>query len=152
MFAKIKIGIVNGTYPKPEENSPLRAQWDRVNDIVISWILNTVSDEISTGMNFVTSAQKMWTKLHDQFLSVNGHRVYQLLKEIHALEQADKSVEIFYHKLKNLWDEYASLEPVIACKCGCKCGSYKLIEEREHRKKLLQFLMGLNDSYSIARW
>lgn len=87
----------------------------------------TVSDEISNGMDFVTSAQEMWTELHDQFSSVNGHRVYQVLKEIHALEQSDKSVEIYYHKLKNLWDEYAALESVIACKCGCKCGSYKLI-------------------------
>lgn len=89
--------------------------------------------------------------MHEQFSSVNGHRVYQVLKEIHALEQADKFVEIYYHKLKNLCDEYVALVSVIAYKRGCKCGSYKLIEEREQHKKLLQFLMDLNDSYSIAR-
>lgn len=72
LSAKNKIGIVNRTYAKPEENSPLRAQWDRVNDMVISWILNTVSDEINNGMNFVTSAQEMWNELHDQFSSVNA--------------------------------------------------------------------------------
>ncbi|XP_074377154.1 uncharacterized protein LOC141718674 [Apium graveolens] len=102
LSAKNKLGLVNGTYPKPEENSPLKSQWDRVNDMVISWILNTVSDEISNGMDFVTSTQEMWEELHGQFSSVNGHRVYQVLKDTHALEQGDKSVEIYYHKLKNL--------------------------------------------------
>ncbi|XP_074347307.1 uncharacterized protein LOC141686152 [Apium graveolens] len=151
LSAKNKIGIVNGSYPRPNDDSPLKTHWDRVNDMVISWIMNTVSDEISNGMDFVTSAQDLWNELHDQFSSVNGHRVYQVLKDLHALEQGEKSVEIYYHRLKNLWDEYTSLESIVACKCGCKCGSSKLQEDREQRKKLLQFLMGLNDSYSTAR-
>lgn len=78
---------------------------------------------------------------------MNGHRVYQVLKEIHALEQGDKAVEIYFHKLKNLWDEYVSLESITACKCGCTCGFFKLHEEREQRKRLSQFLMELNDSF-----
>lgn len=101
-------------------------------------------------MDFVTSAQDVWNELHDKFSSINGHRVYQVLREIHALEQGDKSVEIYYHKLKNILDEYAALETVIACKCGCNCGFYKLYEDREERNKLLQFLMGLNDRFSVA--
>ncbi|XP_074346837.1 uncharacterized protein LOC141685642 [Apium graveolens] len=151
LSAKNKLGIVNASYKKPEETSSLRAQWDRVNDMVISWILNTVSEEISNVMDFVTSAQEVWEELHDQLSSVNGHRVYQVLKDLYALEQSDKPVKIYYHKLKNLWDEYAALEMVILCKCGCICGNHKLQEEREQRKKLLQFLMGLNNSYSTSR-
>lgn len=151
MSAKNKLGIVNGTIPRPAESSPIRSQWERVNDMVISWILNTVSDEISNGMDFVNTAQEVWDELNDQFSSINGHRVYQILKDLHALEQGDKSVEIYYHRMKNLWDEYTALEPLIPCKTGCKCESHKLQEDREQRKKLLQFLMGLNESFSAAR-
>ncbi|XP_074347626.1 uncharacterized protein LOC141686490 [Apium graveolens] len=151
LSAKNKLEIVNGTCVRPNEDSPLRAQWDRINDMVISWIMNTVSDEVSNGMYFVTSTQDVWIELHDQFLSVNGHQVYQVLRAIYALEQGDKSIEIYYHKLRNLWDEYAALEAVLSCKCGCKCGFHKLHEDRNQRKKLLQFLMGLNDSFSVAR-
>lgn len=147
LSAKNKLGIVDGSVPRPVEASPLRNQWDRVNDMVISWIMNTVTDEISNGMDFVNSAKEMWEELHDQFASVNGHRVYQVLKDLHALEQSDKSVEIYYHKMKNLWDEYVALEPTIPCTCG----SNRLTKAREQRKKLLQFLMGLNDSFSNAR-
>lgn len=58
LSAKNKLAIVDGTCVRPEENSPLRAQWDKVNDMVISWIMNTVSDEISNGMDFVTQLKK----------------------------------------------------------------------------------------------
>lgn len=102
-------------------------------------------------MDFVSLARDLWEELHEQFSSVSGHRVYQVMKDIHALEHGDTSVEIYYHKLKNLWDEFVALEPTIVCKCGCKCGSHRLQEEKEQKKRLLQFLMGLNDSFAAAR-
>lgn len=142
LSAKNKLGIINGTVVKPEESSPLSSQWDKVNDMVISWILNTMSDEICNGMDYVNTAQEVSNELSEQFSSINGHRVYQVLKDLHALEQGDKSVEIYYHKMKNLWDEYIALEPAINCKCKCNCDARKLLDDREQRKKLLQFLMG----------
>ncbi|XP_074373957.1 uncharacterized protein LOC141714330 [Apium graveolens] len=151
LSAKNKLGIVNGIVVKPDDDSPLKAHWDRVNDMVISWFLNTISDEISNGMNFVNSAQEVWEELHEQFSSVNGHRVYQVLKDIHTFDQANKSDELYYHKLKNLWDEYIALEPIVACKCKCPCGAHKFQEDRERRKRLIQFLMGLHESYAAAR-
>lgn len=36
---------MNKTTHRPEESSHVRAQWDIINDMVISWILNTVWDE-----------------------------------------------------------------------------------------------------------
>lgn len=49
--------------------------------MLISWILNTVSDKISNGMNFINTDQKVCEELNDQFYSVNGYRVYQVLKD-----------------------------------------------------------------------
>lgn len=34
--ARDKFVIVNGTYAKPAENSPLYAQWEKVNDLIIT--------------------------------------------------------------------------------------------------------------------
>lgn len=78
--------IVNGSYEKPDEKSSLRSQWERVNDLVITWILNSVADEISDGLNYVTTAREVWTELHERFSGVNGHRIFQVLKDIHSLE------------------------------------------------------------------
>ena len=42
--AKNKLKLVTGEYQEPATTSPLGALWERTNDMVISWILNTISD------------------------------------------------------------------------------------------------------------
>lgn len=83
----------------------------------------------------------------DRFSSINGYKIYQVLGVLQSLDQDDKSVEIYYHKLKNFLDEYVVLEPIM----NCTYGAHKVQEERDQRKKLIKFLMGLQDSYSTAR-
>lgn len=47
LSAKNKLVIVNGDYNAPESESSLYPHWKRVNDMVITWILNTVTDELA---------------------------------------------------------------------------------------------------------
>lgn len=65
--ARNKFFIVNGGYAKPDPSSPLFEQWERVNDLVITWILNSVAEEISDGLNYVTTASDVWQELHERF-------------------------------------------------------------------------------------
>lgn len=118
LSAKIKLGIVDGSYVIPSETSVLYNQWMRVNDMIISWIMNTVSDEISDNMKFVDSAASVWNELNERFSGINGHRIFEIQKDIHKLEQENMSVDLYYHKLKGLWDEFAALEVVPKCICG----------------------------------
>lgn len=127
--ARNKFVLVNGCFPKPETNSLLFAQWERVNDLVITWILNSVADDVSDDLNYVTTAAEVWRELHERFSGTNGHRVYQIMKEMHSLEQTNKSVEVYFHKLKGLWDEYMVLEPVV----NCVCGAHKVQTDRDQK-------------------
>ncbi|XP_074342122.1 uncharacterized protein LOC141679549 [Apium graveolens] len=146
--ARNKFVIVNGSYTKPASSeSPLYAQWERVNDMIITWILNCVADDISDGLNYVTTASEVWNELSERFSSVNGHRIFQILKDTHSLDQGNKSVEVYFHKLKSLWDEYSVLEPAVTSVCG----AHKFLLERDQKRKLLQFLMGLHDSHANVR-
>lgn len=56
LSTKNKLVIVNGDFTAPNAASGLNVQWKRVNDMVITWIFNTVSDEISNSMNYLDSA------------------------------------------------------------------------------------------------
>ena len=49
--------------------------------------------------------------------------------------------------LRELWVEYDSLTPVPSCECVNSREFVKFV----HYHKLLQFLMGLNDSYKQVR-
>lgn len=43
LSSKLKLGFIDGSYAMHASDSPLLMYWNRCNDIVISWILNTVS-------------------------------------------------------------------------------------------------------------
>ncbi|XP_074325163.1 uncharacterized protein LOC141662006 isoform X2 [Apium graveolens] len=147
LSAKNKLVILTGDFVAPNVNSTLFPHWKRVNDMVITWILNTVSDEISNSMNYMDSAIDVWTELNDRFSVVSGHKFYETQKELFKLEQGNDSIEFYFHKLKGLWDELRALEPVVKCTCGAT----KNWEDQLEKKRLIQFLMGLHNSYTAAR-
>ncbi|XP_060202399.1 uncharacterized protein LOC132630816 [Lycium barbarum] len=57
------------------------------------------------------------------------------------------SVSNYFSKLTDLWNEFDAIMPCPSCPC---LKSRKFLEQFEYQR-LLQFLMGLNESYSKAR-
>ncbi|XP_019237284.1 PREDICTED: uncharacterized protein LOC109217484 [Nicotiana attenuata] len=57
------------------------------------------------------------------------------------------SVSAYFSKLTNLWEEYDTLMP---CP-GCDCPESKNYFEHFEYQRLLQFLMGINETYSQPR-
>lgn len=100
LSAKNKFVIVNGDFVAPANSSPLYMHWKRVNDMVITWILNTVSDDISNSMNYMDSAFTVWTELSERFSAVSGHKYYETQRDLFKLEQGNDSVEFYFHKLE----------------------------------------------------
>jgi hypothetical protein len=92
----------------------------------------------------------MWKNLKDRFSQGNGARIFKLKKSISTLIQGNNSVNAYYTALKGLWDELVNFESIPACTCNCRCtcGIIKKIMENRDRDYIMQFLMGLNDSYS----
>ncbi|XP_055802142.1 uncharacterized protein LOC129871262 [Solanum dulcamara] len=57
------------------------------------------------------------------------------------------SVTDYYTTLKGLWNEYDSIMP---CQ-GCSCPESKKFQDHYEYQRLLEFLMGLNETYSVVR-
>nr|GEV07763.1 hypothetical protein [Tanacetum cinerariifolium] len=53
--------------------------------------------------------------------------------------------------LKGLWDEFDALEAPYLCTCVCDCENGKENSERDQMNRLIQFLMGLDDSFANIR-
>nr|GEY70916.1 UBN2_3 domain-containing protein [Tanacetum cinerariifolium] len=58
------------------------------------------------------------------------------------------SVEVYYHKLKGFYD---ALEALYMCICACNCNNRRINGEKDQRKRLIRFLMGLDKGYSNIR-
>lgn len=76
LSAKNKLRIVTGEYVEPNNYAKERVMWERKNDMIISWILNTISDQISNSLNFITTASDLWSELHEHYAQLDGHRIF----------------------------------------------------------------------------
>ncbi|XP_040931871.1 uncharacterized protein [Gossypium hirsutum] len=64
---------------------------DRCNAFVLSWILNTVSPNLSAGLVFASDAAAVWKDLKDRFSKVDDSRIFFLHRSIAHLTQGDAS-------------------------------------------------------------
>ncbi|XP_022859081.1 uncharacterized protein LOC111379875, partial [Olea europaea var. sylvestris] len=144
---KLKLGFVNGKCEKPDSESKNFDQWNRVDCMVRSWTLNSISKEIVEAFIFTTSAKELWDELNERYGECNGPLLYQLQREISSMTQGSMTVEKYFTNLKKLWDEIACLMPSPVCTCGAA----KEVSDSASFNKLMQFLMGLNDTYDNVR-
>lgn len=89
--------------------------------------------------------------------TINSSRVMDLGLRILNIRfffevQGSQSVNEYYSKLKQLWEELKNHESPYRCCCGREnCDSYKRLIERDEQDRVLKFLMGLSDTYTATR-
>ncbi|XP_076959918.1 uncharacterized protein LOC143636131 [Bidens hawaiensis] len=115
--------------------------------MVISWILNTLSRDISESALYVDTANALWNELNQRFGQASGEKMYQLKKSLCEISQGSKDIATYFTKMKSVWDELSALDSLHVCSCG----SSHLFAKREQDDRLVQFLMGLNLSYDNIR-
>ncbi|XP_075095496.1 uncharacterized protein LOC142173749 [Nicotiana tabacum] len=119
--------------------------------MVTSWILNSLSKEIADSVEYANDAVELWKELEDRYEQTNGARLYQIQMEINDLYQGTLDITAYYTKLKKLWEELTTLNKRTQCSCDCNCGAKKSMYIAEQDRRLIQFLMGLNEVYTVVR-
>lgn len=154
LSAKNKLGMVDGTLPRPVESSNLFPFWHRCNYMVLSWLLNSMSSEIRDSVVYFSTAREIWDDLAVRFTQGNVPRIFQLKKELTALTQGNLSITAYFTKCRTLTDELNALSPLPKCTCAtntCNCGLTGKLDAYEKLNSLSQFLMGLSDAYTSTR-
>ncbi|XP_075074833.1 uncharacterized protein LOC142162384 [Nicotiana tabacum] len=85
LSVKNKLGFIIGDTEKPLVTSPLFRQWERCDDMVTSWILNSLSRDIADSVEYVNNSVELWKELQDRYDQTNGAKLYQIQKEINDL-------------------------------------------------------------------
>jgi hypothetical protein len=76
--AKNKTGLVDGMVLQPPNGDPQYAIWLRNDNVVASWLLNSVSKELTASIIYSSTAAAIWHDLQERFLQNNGPRLFQL--------------------------------------------------------------------------
>lgn len=145
--AKNKLGFVDGSLPQPDLSDSSASIWSRCNSMVTSWLLNAVSKEIADSLLYLDTAQAVWTDLYERFHQSNAPRIFQIKTQLNGLSQGSLDLNTYFTRLKILWDELRNFQPIPVCQCG-GMKEWMTYQQQEY---VMQFLMGLNDSYSTIR-
>ncbi|GJX90221.1 ribonuclease H-like domain-containing protein [Tanacetum coccineum] len=85
--------------------------------------------------------------VEETYDKVDGSVTFSLHHKIHALSQNRSSITDYYHKLNALWKQFNALIELPRCTCHAADDFKKQI----HLLKLMQFLIGLDDTYMQIR-
>ncbi|KAH0770853.1 hypothetical protein KY290_014834 [Solanum tuberosum] len=151
LSAKNKLDFINGKVEIPSESSPLFGQWKRCNDMVIAWLLNSLSKDISESVIYSQTTVDLWSELEERYGQPDGSKLFQLQRELNNISQGSNDVATYYTKLKRIWDQLKVLNTFMTCSCECKCGAKTHNQKMNEDMKLIQFLMGLNEVYCAVR-
>ncbi|XP_059277559.1 uncharacterized protein LOC132031606 [Lycium ferocissimum] len=138
-----KLGFIQGISTRPPDSSPLARQWQRCNDLVVSWLINSLTKDIARSVEYSKLAQGIWSELEERYSTADGARIFELKKELPHISQGSLDITSYFNVIKQLWDEISSISTN-----HCSCGGSKKADDEQ---KLYQFLMGLNDTYLQAR-
>nr|CAD1834152.1 unnamed protein product [Ananas comosus var. bracteatus] len=133
------------TSPSQKEKPTEFALWNQCNSLILSWLTHSVETDMAEGVIHAKTAHQVWSDLKDQFSQKNAPAIFQIQKSIATISQGSMSVASYYIKLKALWDELENYRDPYTCNHA------KAHQEQLQEDRLMQFLMGLNESYKGVR-
>jgi hypothetical protein len=153
VIMKNKLRFLDGSCPMPDDFDPTYEPWIRCNNLVLSWLMNSVIPTISQSLVYTDTAAQVWSDLKARFSRADRVRVSSLQREIYALRQDSLSVTEYFTKLKGLWEELVLYRPIPNCTCTFRCTCEAMINAKKFKEEdlVLLFLTGLNDHYAMVR-
>lgn len=82
------------------------------------WILNSCTEEISSSVIYGESVKDIWKDLDEKYEHSHRPRIFDLRSKIMNVDQDQKSVCVYFIKLKTLWEELSNYRPTCLCSCG----------------------------------
>ncbi|KAH7835987.1 hypothetical protein Vadar_031743 [Vaccinium darrowii] len=116
LCAKNKLGFIDNTIPCPADPD-IQPLWKRVSTMVLSWLLNSISNTITPSLASCRTPYELWRDLESRFTQGNNATIFKIQKEISNLKQNNLDITNYYNTFKTLWDQLDGITPLPACTC-----------------------------------
>lgn len=122
--------------------------WKAENNMVMSWLINSMTTEIGENFLLYSTAREIWEAVRETYSdSENTSELFEIEGKLHELRQGDMQVTQYFTQLSRLWQQ---LHMFKNRKWDCTSDSltYKKIVET---KRVFKFLLGLNKELDEVR-
>jgi len=89
LSAKNKVEFVDGTAPELSPSDPLFNSWRRCNNMVVSWLVHSVSIPIRHSILWMDCVDEIWNDLKSRYSQGDLLRVSDLQFEVSSMQQGE---------------------------------------------------------------
>ncbi|XP_019225287.1 PREDICTED: uncharacterized protein LOC109206880 [Nicotiana attenuata] len=104
LSAKNKLGLINVRLLKPRDDSPYFELWTRCNDMVMAWLLNSLTRGIRSSVLHSNSARDLWKQLEDRYGQSDVAQLFGLQKKLLETVQGSNDIATYFNNIKAVWD------------------------------------------------
>ena len=139
-----KLGFITGTTKPPEADSHEYEVWLSKDQLVMSWILNSMERNLAEIFSYSDSSFELWKAIGDMYGNQNNAaRIFQIHQEISKITQDGKSFVNMLGNLKRLWSELELYRPHTI--------DAVTLRKRTEEDRIFQLLASLNPEYEDLR-
>ncbi|KAI6683001.1 hypothetical protein NL676_028914 [Syzygium grande] len=133
---------------QPEETSLNYRTWKVENNTVMSWLLNSMTNETRENFMYYQTTKENWDAVHETYSNKNNtSAIFEIKGILHDLRQGESPVTDYFNQLMRHWQQLDMLEDMM-WSCPEDSKRYKQIQDREG---IYKFLLGLNQELDEAR-
>lgn len=139
---------ITGESKKPEKDDPKLQKWKLENSLVMSWLLNTMTNETGENFMYFETAKEMWNAVEETYSDVdNTSAIFEIKSLLHDLRQGESTVTEYFNTLSRHWQQLDVYEEVEWKSPEDKKLYNKLVE----KDRIYKFLLGLNKELDEVR-
>ena len=139
-----RIEFIDKNHSAPDVQSSQYKSWFANDQMVQSWLLNTMEQHIAEIFSYSDSAADLWDAVKEMYGNQNNAaRVFQLKKDISCLHQEGKSFVQYLGNMKSMWNELAIYRPHTT--------DTTILLKRAEEDKIFQLLANLSSEYEDLR-
>ncbi|XP_068332838.1 uncharacterized protein [Pyrus communis] len=107
-----KLGYFNGAIEAPVVTSSTYKSWLCKNQLVMSWLLNSMKRRIAEIFSYSESSMHLWKQVKEMYGNQNNYaRVFQFKKVLSSLQQGGKAFVQHLGSLTSMWNELDVYRP-----------------------------------------
>ena len=145
---KGKDEYLTGEAVQPNEEDKAFRTWKTENSMVMSWLLNSMTNEIGENFLLYETTAEIWEAAKEAYSHVeNTSELFDIEYVLHDQRQGELSVFQYFSILNRFWRQLDMFEEH-HWKCNNDALFYKKIVEQ---KRLYKFLIGLNKNLDEVR-
>lgn len=145
---KGKDDYLNGVAAKPNKTDEKFKVWNAENNMVMSWLINSMTNDIGENFLLYGTAKEIWDAAKETYSNnENTLELFEVESVLHNFRQGELTVTQYFNTLNRYWQQLDLFEEH-NWSCPGDGIRYKQIIER---KRIYKFLIGLNKNLDEVR-